>query len=351
MAAVAFLLGAAAIAGGVLVEAREARLQALLLEIETAEERIPYVGVRALEGPGWSVVLEVASAGGRRRTKLLNFSGPGIPVTGKATGRIPFLARFPEFLRPGHGWWSRKIKDYDLALRNYDFRPAGRDSVAGREADLLEVRARYRGRADYRVAFDAANRFPLRFEALGGGRPIFRAEFRSVDYREEAGVAEADRLRLPSWLRIERDEIPAAEIPPRVDYEDWVPARLPAGFERRRSALVRVGVDLPEEVRRGVERLFFQVPRLDARVAHFDYTDGIAVLSMVQCPARSELWRLVRGILGGGEGQEGGRVVARRFSDPWGAAFFLEIGGTAILAAGNVGADLIEEMIRTLQRR
>jgi hypothetical protein len=201
------------------------------------------------------------------------------------------------------------------------------------------------------VAADAANRFPLRFEVVSGGKKAFSAEFREVEYAAGVPAGPAGSRR-PPWLKVAREEVPFHEMPARVDYGIWTPARLPAGFELRRSALVRVEVDLPEEVRRGLERFLFPVPRIDARVAHFDYTDGIAVLSVVQCPARSELWRVVRGLLGGGaNGDAGSAVVVRRFAEAGGSAFFLETGDTAILAAGNVDAGEIEEMIRTLRRR
>lgn len=351
-AAALFALGAGAIAGGVLADARAARLQALLSEIETAEERIPHSGTRVLEGADWSVTLRVAAAGGRSRVEILDLSGgKKAPPRKGAAARVPFLASFPEFLKPGHGQWARKVKDYGLALRNYDVVPAGRATVAGREADLLEVLPRLGGRPGYRVAADAANRFPLRFEAVSGGRRVFSAEFREIDY-SAALPAGSPGPRRPPWLKIDREEVPFGEVPARVDYGIWSPARLPAGFERRRSALVRVRVDLPEEVRRGMERLPFPLPRIDARVAHFDYTDGIAVLSVVECPARSELWKLVRGLLGAGaDGGAGSAVVVRRFADAGGSAFFLETGDTAILAAGNVDAGEIEKMIRTLRRR
>ncbi len=351
LAALLFALGAGAFAAGVLADARGARLQALLAEIETAEERIPHSGTRVLAGPDWSMTLRVASAEGRSRADLVEFSGGRKPFGRPAAARVPYLAGVPEFLKPGHGQWRRKVKDYGLALRNYEIGFAERETVAGREADVLEVRARHPGRPSYRVAADAANRFPLRFEAHAEGRRVFLAEYREIEYA--ASVPAGDRgPRRPSWLRIEREEVPFHEVPARVDYGIWAPARLPAGFERRRSALVRVGVDVPEDVRRGMEGLPFAIPRLEARVAHFDYTDGIAVLSVVECPAKSELWKLVRGFLGAGGREEGaGRVVARRFSDAGGAAMFLEIGDTAILAAGNVAAGEIEEMVRTFERR
>ncbi len=352
LSALLFALGAGAIAAGVLADARDARLQSLLVEIETAEERIPHAGTRVLEAREWSVVLRVAAEGGRRRVEILEAPGMKAPSGRSANARIPYLAGFPPFLRPGHGQWRRKVKDYGLALRNYEIEVTGRQVVAGREADLLEIRPRRGGRPGYRIAADADNRFPLRFEVLSGGERVFLAGFQDIAYGASVPEGGPARPRWPSWLRVEREEVPFVEVPRRVGYGIWAPARLPAGFELRRSALVRVRVDIPEEMRQGLARLLFPIPRLEARVAHFDYTDGIAVLSVVECPAKSELWRVVRRLVGG-DGAEGpeGRVVARRFADRGGSAFFLEVGDTAILAAGNVEAGEIEEMIRTLERR
>jgi len=44
-------------------------------------------------------------------------------------------------------------------------------------------------------------------------------------------------------------------------------------------------------------------------------------------------------------------VVARKFSDRGGTAYLLEHEGTVVLAAGNIAAEDIESMIRTLERR
>ena len=113
-AALVFALGAGAIAYAVYADARVARLQALLMEIETAEERVPHTGTRVLGGPDWGVTLRVASEEGRSRVELVEFSGGGKPARRPLAARVPYLANVPEFLKPGRGQWKRKIKDYGL---------------------------------------------------------------------------------------------------------------------------------------------------------------------------------------------------------------------------------------------
>ncbi len=344
-----FGLGAVAVAHGVLTDARVGRLRDLLVEIETAAERVPHSGTRAIEWPGWRVVQRVESGEGRRRLEIVELSAEGKTFRRPPFERRPYLNGLPDILRPGHGQWSRRIKDYGLALRNYDFEVSEGRVVAGRQADVLEIRPRRPGRPAYRVAADASNRFPLAFEVLSGDRRVFSLEYRRIEYCASVPAGSATSPSWPSWLRVERREAPVGALSNLLGCPVWAPARPPWGFELRRSSVVGVRVEIPEEIR---SRLPFPVPRLDARVAHLDYTDGIAVLSVVECPAGSELWRLARRFLPAEAAGAGpGKVVARRFVDHAGAACLMEIDKTVVLAAGNVAAGEIEEMLRTFERR
>ncbi len=349
LAALFVALFAGTIAFKVYADARYARLKTLLTEIETAEERISYTGTRVLEGPDWSMTQRVTSQEGRRRVESVE--SPGEKKTSRRGhgGRGSRPDGFPDFLRPGRGHWRRRIKDYDLALQNYRVEVSGHGIVAGRGADFLEIRSRHGGRPSYRVAVDAANRFPLRFEALSEGRRVFLTEFREIQYTVPAAPAAGSppAPRRPSWSRSNREEVPLHEVPTKVDYGIWIPERLPAGFKLRRSTLMRA-----DEGRHGTERTPPEAPQEGARVAHFDYTDGIAALSIVECSAKTEMWKRMLKVSGTDAGEQpGGKIVAWRSADPAGAAFLLKIEDTAILAAGNVAAGEIEEMLKTLKRR
>ena len=131
------------------------------------------------------------------------------------------------------------------------------------------------------------------------------------------------------------------------------PAYLPKGFALRGSELIRVRAELSKELQGTLKPFLpFALPKIDASVAHFTYTDGIAAVAIVQCSASSELWQhLKKWIPGSSPVMSGDQVLARKFSDRGGSAYLLEVDGTVVLAAGNVDSAEIESMIRTLERR
>jgi hypothetical protein len=311
-----------AIAWGVLADARETRLLALLSEIEGAETGVAYAGVREIEAGGAAVPLRVVSAGdGRRKVERLK-PGPG-PRAGLG------------LLRPGFVHGPPRVKDFALAVRNYDIVPAGRDVVAGRAADVWEARPKHPGRPSYRVAADAATRLALRFEVLEGETRVFRAEFKEIDFEPALdGVAFPTP---PAVLRVDRKDAPPEELAGLADFDVWEPSRLPAGFALRGSGVLRVRARIP-------------LPGAGGTVAHLDYTDGLAAMSVVQVSTQSELYKLVKRFLPGAA-RAGEGFTAHRFVGKGGAAYVVELEGTAVLVAGNVGPSELEPVIRSLERR
>lgn len=342
----AFLLTAGAIAWGVLTDAREARLQSVLTSIEAAEESIPYVGTRVLGGSE-RVKLRIWSSGGRKRVDFLGIEGASKPAP-----RPPFGSALPLFLRPGHDQWKRKVKDAALAVRNYDIVAAGTDSVAGRACEVIDVRARHEGRPSYRVAIDAENRFPLRYEVLSNGRPVFQTWFSDIEYRPELPARTFDERSRPNWLRVSQEEVPADGMTAAAGFSVFRPASLPKGFELRGSELIHVKAEISKELKETVRPFLpFPVPTFNATVAHLTYTDGLAAVALVECSASSELWQHLKKFIPAAKDGAVGSVVARKFSDRGGTAYLLEHEGTVVLAAGNVDPGQIELMIRTLERR
>lgn len=301
-----FALLSGAIAWGVLHDAGASRLEAVLQDIEDAEWRVPYVGVRRISGAE-TFTLKIASAGdGRRR----------VDSVGARPRAFPGLV---------HG--KERVKDYRLAVRNYEIVFLGVETVAGREAEVLEARPRHPGRPTIRVAADRVHRLALRFEVRGEERTLFKAEFTEIDF---PGAVQVVERKLPApWLKIERSPLSLAGV--------WVPSRLPAGFELRSTAQIHVRSELPAPL-----------PRVSGKLAHLAYTDGLAALSVVEMPASSELWTLARRFLpkAGGAG-----LTGYRFKIPGGAACLVEIEGTAVLVAGNVTAEDVESTVRSLVRR
>lgn len=347
------VLAAGAIAWGVYTESREARAQEILSAIETAEEKIPYTGLRQLVGPE-TVELRLWSMEGVKRVEFVGITGGTKPSRLPALPRVPFASGFPAFLKPGQSAWKKRIKDYDLAVKNYDVRVAGRDVVAGRACEVVEVVARHPGRASYRVAADLENRFPLRFEVLAGGERLFEARFKEIEYHPAFPPKTFQEPKLPQWLKVTPEAVPLEGLPSRAGFPVWLPAWTPPGFRPLASELVRVKLDLPAPAREAMRRFLpLGAPKLDEPVAHVDWTDGIAVISVVECAADSDLWAIARKFMPGYRPQKSvdGKATAVKISDRLGAAYIVELGGTVALVAGTVAAEDLETMIRTFERR
>jgi hypothetical protein len=343
-----FVLTAGAIAWGVLTDAREARLQSFLTSIETAEESIPYVGTRLVGGPD-TVKLRIWSRDGHKRVDFLGIEGQG---RSRPTLKVPNLGALPLFLRPGHEQWKRKIKDGALAVRNYEIVVLGREIVAGRGCEVIDVRSRHEGRPSYRVAADLANRFPLRYEVFKKGERVFETHFSEIQYSPAVPAGTFQERRRPNWLNVSQEEVAEERMTEAAGFPVLRPSYLPRGFELRGSELLRVKAELSKELRETIKPFLpFPMPRLDARVAHFTYTDGLAAVAVVECSATSELWQHLRKLIPPATAVPTGKVAARRFSDRGGSAYLLETEGTVVLVAGNVDSEEIESMIRTLGRR
>ena len=348
-----FGLVAGAIAWGVFVDARDTRLQQLLSDIESAEDRIPHEGVRLLKSAE-TVAFRVASRDGHKRVEFLGVrDGVKRPRPSKAH-RIPFFGSVPVFLRPGHDQWKRRVKDFDLAVRNYEVAVTGRDVVAGRAADVVDVRARHPGRSSYRFWADVENRFPLAFQVLAEGAPVFETRFEEIVFHPRFPDRAFDETTRPGWIRVTREVVSPERLGERAGFGVWAPARLPRGFERRGAEVIRVRLELPDSVREAVKGFFpGGVPNFDVAVAHLNYTDGMAVLSVVQIPSDSDFWGFIKRFLPA-QAKANGDVVAQKFADRRGAAYLLELEGTVVLAAGNVQPEQdpgFEAMIRSFERR
>jgi hypothetical protein len=342
-----FLLTAGAIAWGVLTDAREARLQAFLSSIEAAEETIPYVGTRLVGGAD-TVKLRIWSRDGHKRVEFLGIEGQSRP---RPASRFPLVGSVPVFLRPGHEQWKRKIKDAALAVRNYEVAIRGREVVAGRECEVIDVRARQEGRPSYRVAADLANRFPLRYEVFSKDGRVFETHFSEIQYSPAVPSGTFQEKRRPNWLNVSQEEVAAERMTEAAGFAVLRPSYLPRGFELRGSELLRVKAELSKELRETIKPFLpFPVPKLEATVAHFTYTDGLAAVAVVECAASSELWQHLKKLLPPASAPSG-KIAARKFSDRGGSAYLLEAEGTVVLVAGNVDSDEIESMIRTLERR
>lgn len=325
----AFALLAGAIAAAVLVDARSARLQARLAEIEAAEHRIPFAGVREIEAGGKTVVVRVWSAGdGRRLVEPL-------------AGRPSLRGGLPHALRPRV---RPRVQDFALAVRNYEILEAGRTVVAGRAADLMEARPRHAGRPLFRVAADVETRLPLRFEVTRDGAVLFRAEFTSVELSPSFdGIRFPAANALSPWLSLDAKAADPERLSEAAGFPAWAPGWLPPGFERRGASVVGIRLRLPPEMRKAL-----LLPDADTRVVHLEYTDGLAVLAVVEISTATPLWRFVKRFL---PPAAASGITAHRVAGPGGSAYVVDLGETAVLVAGNASPGELETVVRTLVRK
>lgn len=324
-----FALLAGAIGAAVLVDARAARLQALLAGIEEAEHRVPFAGVREIEAGGKTVAVRVWSAGDGRR------------LVEPTAGRTGVRGGLPNALRPRV---RPRVQDFGLATRNYEIVETGRAAVAGRPADLIEARPRHEGRPLFRVAADVETRLPLRFEVLREGAVLFRAEFTSVDLSPSfEGVRFPPAKNPMPWVSVDTRAVETERLSDAAGFPAWEPGWLPPGFERRGASVVDVRIKLPTEMRKALP-----VPDLSSRVVHLEYTDGLAILAVVEISTATPLWRFVKRFL---PPAAGSGVVAHRVAGPGGSAYVVDLGETAVLVAGNAAPGELETVVRTLVRK
>lgn len=347
-----FLLTAGAISWGVLSDARETELQRLLTSVEAAEQEVPYVGTR-LMGGAETVKLKILSRDGRKRIDFLGVERSSRPLSRNSTIRLPFGGGLPMVLRPGQDQWKRKVKDAALAVRNYDIAITGRRAVAGRECDVIEIQARHPGRPSYRVMADVANRFPLQYEVLSQGHRIFETHFTEIQFNPQVQIGVSGDRRHPNWLKVSQEQVPPERMSETAGFTVLRPTTLPEGFQVRGSELIHVSAEISRKLRESLAPLLpFPLPKIDADVVQFTYTDGLAVVAVVECSATSNLWQSLKKFIPGTATRlAGDRVVARKFSDRGGTAYLLEVEGTVILVAGTLASDEIESMIGTLERR
>lgn len=334
VAGILFILGAGTVGYTVFVERRDAELRILLESIERAEKDTKYAGTRSLfvheNGGVRTRVLRISSDGRRHRVESVSAE----PREREET------RGFPSLLRPGHGMRGR-IRNVNLAVKNYRIQIAGRQVVAGREGDVVEIRPRHPGRPSYRIVADRANRFPLAFEVFAdSGAPVLESRFDSIDFApalSEGTFGERKGRGFSSWIRMTDEPIAEEQLSERAGFPVWTPRDLPVGFELSSTELKRVITSPPPG---------FPMLPMDCRVLHRTYTDGMAVLSIVQFASANPAWRIIQTWLP--PVRDSGGIVARKFSHVMGCALLMDLGETVVLLAGNVSSADVEAGARSL---
>jgi hypothetical protein len=349
-----FGLLAGPIAAALLADARVARTQRLIAEIQAAEAGLTFNGVRTLTSYEKDVpittVLRVAGAPpDRRAVELVGVEGSPAAPKGRPQGMNPltFLVQIQAALAaPGVGRQpgrQDRFGDPALVARNYVLGSLGRDTVAGRAADGFELVPRHAGRARFRLWADAENRFLLRFQVWIDGALSLETSHRSIAFGS-AGSADFRGHAAPRWtsmVGLQRDRLQGSdELPVAVKFRAFVARELPDGFVLREMEVVRVTVP-------GIKAPF--------EAMHAAYTDGMATVLLLEFDANNKLWKQMQAWMAGmGEAPspapaaKKGEIVAERLSGRSGSAIRMTVEGTEVVVAGQVPADELERMVRSL---
>jgi negative regulator of sigma E activity len=211
--------------------------------------------------------------------------------------------------------------------------------VAGREGEGLELKSRYPGRCSYVIVADCENRFPLAFEVWKAeGTKAVEVQFQEINFspvfpEESKGGKE----KKSSWIQVTHQAILLDHVSEQAGFPVWTTQELPAGFQLTSSELNRVVANPPP---------MFAAFQMDLRVLHFTYTDGMALFSIMQCPADNPVWKWIKVYLP--EVEKTGNIVARKFKHGTGSALLMEMGPTVVLLSGHVSDAELESCAQTL---
>ena len=335
------------IAYGLLADAKAVRTRNLLAEMQAAEHDLAFTAVRTAtsfdSGSPVTVVQRVYGAAPmRRKVEFIAVEGVPEEKRAKPTGFSPFMFLVhiqtalagPGLTRPGS--LTARFTDLGLVAKNYEIIAVGREAVAGREADVIDLIPRHPGRAGYRLWADRVNRFPLRFQVVRDGQTLFETSTRSITF-ERPDVKFPDGARR-EFIDIQREAVTEQDLE-ALKFHTFLPGELPAGF-----------------VRRELTAAHGKVPGMDETMWALSatYTDGVASLMILEFDANNRLWKQVQRWLAGlGDAPpagEKGKIIAQRISSRGGCAIRMTMDGTEIIASGQVGPGDLERVVRGLKR-
>ena len=226
------------------------------------------------------------------------------------TPRIPPAERKPMKL-PHRQRIDRTVLDAELAAKNHSILEWPRETVAGREARLLDLRPRVAGRPSYRLWIDVALGIALGLESRDAeGNLITQWKFESFEPGAPAAAAPEpdDRLNLQTLL---------AQKP----YPLWIPASPPEGYEFH-GARIRT--------------------REDRTSVTLAYTDGMNVISVIQRNPTGEPWKSEM------ERSSDGRPVVHRWNWYGTRVLKVRLGDTFVTVVGHESPESLTDMIRTM---
>lgn len=222
---------------------------------------------------------------------------------------LPFDERKPMKL-PHRRRIYRAVLDGELAARNHAVLELPRETVAGREARVLDLRPRVAGRPAYTLWIDAALGIALGLESRDAeGNLITRWKFETFEPGAAASApAPDDRMELQTVL---------ANKP----YSLWVPAAPPEGYEFHGA------------------RVHAREDRTSVTLA---YTDGMNVISVIQRNPTGEPWKPEM------DRNSEGKPVVHRWN--WYGTRILKVrlGDTYVTVVGHESPESLTDMIRSM---
>ncbi|MHC4607174.1 MAG: sigma-E factor regulatory protein RseB domain-containing protein [Planctomycetota bacterium] len=267
-------------------------------------------------------------------------------MAGMAGWKLPPAGRIFFSARP------RRFHDLELLARNYDVVVVREEPVAGRSARVVDIRPLVKGRAAYRLWADRETDFPLRYQVLdAAGSPVFESVYDSVEYDPEFAEGVFPEKRgglhkvLVKMLGIQREATTVREAAGKLEFPVWEAGRPPAGTRLKDCAIVRLRLPAGWPGSDG------EAPA-EIGMLHATYTDGAAVVFLVEFSSTNPFWTMVRPMLEQRKqgGTPGGKLVVYRLSHRGGSAFLMERGTTVIVVAGNFPEPELLNMVKTLRR-
>ncbi len=226
---------------------------------------VPYRGMLVINGE--TVVKVVHGTGDRKRQEIMSpgrMHGDLIVDNGKTFWHFSPRTQKVD-LSPTRQWGERIADRLRLLTRNYRLKMVGCEMVAGRSANVVELRSSHPDRGSQRLWLDQDHAVPLRSERRNAqGRLVERNEFREISFPGQVDPSQF-LLELPANVAITTSVRLLASGRTLADFHDSLPfaarlpAYLPSGFE---------GMDLHLFESKGVTSL------------HWRLSDGLATLSL-----------------------------------------------------------------------
>ena len=264
--------------------------------------------------------------------KLASMTGWDLPALGRS-----FFRAAP-----------KRFHNLELLTRNYKVRAGiAEPDVAGRTVEVISIDPHHPDRPAYRLWVDEETRYPLRFQALDAeGELFFESVYDRIDFAPEFPEGLFDDETKDAWeflvemFHVKQDRMSPRKAQDKVSFDLWLPGSVPGGFEPLYWEVVRARLPWGKKAE-----------RQEFAVVHAAYTDGAAMLLIVEFASDNPLWRMIKPMLEqeSPPAAERGKLRVYKIARRGGAALIVERGNTVFVVAGNLDEDALLEMVRKMR--